>query len=213
MEREGPHIASYPVDGDHKVERVRYTEPEQGKENGRVWINKKQYFENVPNEVWDFHIGGYQVCEKWLKDRKGRTLSYDDINHYMKIVSAISETIRIMAEIDETIEEHGGWIAARNLPDRGAVFSFGVKPPVGVDAREAGKRFIQSLQLFSHLANVGDVRSLVIHPASTTHQQLSDEELRIAGIGPEMIRLSIGLETVDDLLWDLDRALWSIDKE
>jgi O-acetylhomoserine (thiol)-lyase len=82
-----------------------------------------------------------------------------------------------------------------------------------MDAREAGKRFIQNLQLFSHLANVGDVRSLVIHPASTTHQQLSDEELRMAGIGPEMIRLSIGLETADDLLWDLDRALWGIDKE
>jgi O-acetylhomoserine (thiol)-lyase len=119
------------------------------------------------------------------------------------------------------------WVAYAGLPDHpdyalakkytplgpGAVFSFGIKPPVGMDAREAGKRFIQNLQLFSHLANVGDVRSLVIHPASTTHQQLSDEELRIAGIGSEMIRLSIGLETVDDLLWDLDRALWSIDKE
>ncbi len=94
----------------------------------------------------------------------------------------------------------------------GAVFSFGIKSN-GLDPREAGKRFIRNLQLFSHLANVGDVRSLVIHPASTTHQQLSDEELRQAGIEPEMIRLSIGLETLDDLLWDLDQALWAIDKE
>ena len=88
----------------------------------------------------------------------------------------------------------------------GAVFSFGLKASGG-DAREAGRRFIESLQLFSHLANVGDARSLVIHPASTTHQQLSDEELAAAGVGPELVRLSIGLETVDDLLWDLDQAL------
>ena len=69
---------------------------------------------------------------------------------------------------------------------------------------------IEALELFSHLANVGDARSLVIHPASTTHQQLSDDELARAGIGPELIRLSIGLETVDDLLWDLDRALSAV---
>ena len=69
-------------------------------------------FEGVPEEVWDFHIGGYQVCHKWLKDRKGRTLSGEDIEHYQKIVVALSETIRIMVEIDEVIEEHGGWPGA-----------------------------------------------------------------------------------------------------
>jgi O-acetylhomoserine (thiol)-lyase len=96
-------------------------------------------------------------------------------------------------------------LAKRYLPrGAGAVFSFGL---AASDPRAAGARVIEGLSLFSHLANVGDVRSLVIHPASTTHQQLSDEELRRAGIGPELIRLSIGLETVDDLLWDLDRAL------
>ena len=63
----------------------------------------------MPEEVWDFHIGGYQVCHKWLKDRKGRTLSDEDIAHYQKIVVALNETIRIMAEIDEVIEAHGGW--------------------------------------------------------------------------------------------------------
>lgn len=66
-------------------------------------------FQGVPEAVWHFHIGGYQVCEKWLKDRKGRTLSKDDIVHYHKIVVALSETIRIMAEIDKVIDQHGGW--------------------------------------------------------------------------------------------------------
>jgi O-acetylhomoserine (thiol)-lyase len=91
----------------------------------------------------------------------------------------------------------------------GAVFAFDLKPSAG-DPREAGRKFIESLQLFSHLANVGDARSLVIHPASTTHQQLSDDELRLGGVSPTMIRLSIGLETLEDLLWDLDQALSAI---
>ena len=73
--------------------------------------------------------------------------------------------------------------------------------------REAGRRFIEALTLWSHLANVGDAKSLVIHPASTTHRQLSDEELAGAGIGPGTIRLSVGLEDLDDLLWDLDSGL------
>jgi O-acetylhomoserine (thiol)-lyase len=85
----------------------------------------------------------------------------------------------------------------------GAVMAFELKE----GTREAGKRFIESLQLFSHLANVGDAKSLVIHPGSTTHQQLSDEELAAGGISASTIRLSVGLETLDDLLWDLDQAL------
>jgi O-acetylhomoserine (thiol)-lyase len=118
------------------------------------------------------------------------------------------------------------WVAYAGLPDHpdhelakkylprgpGAVFSFGLKSAEAIngDVREAGKRFIDQLQLFSHVANVGDARSLVIHPASTTHQQLSEDELRAGGIGPELIRLSVGLETAADLLWDLDRALASV---
>lgn len=86
----------------------------------------------------------------------------------------------------------------------GAVFSFEI---AGADGREAGRKFIEALQIFSHLANVGDAKSLVIHPASTTHQQLSDAELATSGISPGLVRLSIGLETLDDLLWDLDQAL------
>ncbi len=84
----------------------------------------------------------------------------------------------------------------------GAIFAFGVK-----GGREAGKRFIEAVKLHSHLANVGDAKSLVIHPASTTHQQLTDEEQLAAGIGPDMIRISVGLENVEDLQWDLDQAL------
>lgn len=96
-------------------------------------------------------------------------------------------------------------LAKKYLPKGpGAVLSFEIK---GTNPREAGKKFIESLQLFSHLANVGDAKSLVIHPASTTHQQLSDEELRAGGVSPALIRLSVGLETADDLLWDLDQAL------
>lgn len=103
-------------------------------------------------------------------------------------------------------------LAKKYLPKGpGAVFSFEIAPSSG-DVRAAGKTFIESLQLFSHLANVGDAKSLVIHPASTTHQQLSDEELIAAGIGPGTIRLSVGLETTEDLLWDLDQALSAISR-
>jgi O-acetylhomoserine (thiol)-lyase len=99
-------------------------------------------------------------------------------------------------------------LAQRYLPrGAGAVLSFGLRPRAGEDVRQTGKHFIESLHLFSHLANIGDVRSLVIHPASTTHQQLSDEELSRGGVSPDLIRLSIGLENVEDLQWDLDQAL------
>ena len=76
-----------------------------------IWLDKPQTtgFVSVPEEVWNFHIGGYQVCEKWLKDRRGRILSDEDINHYQRVVVALNETIRLMAEIDRVIEEHGGW--------------------------------------------------------------------------------------------------------
>jgi predicted helicase len=78
----------------------------------RVYINPKRWFDGVPENVWNFHIGGYQVCEKWLKDRRGRVLSEEDIAHYQKIVVALKETIRLMAEIDQVIEAHGGWPTA-----------------------------------------------------------------------------------------------------
>lgn len=93
--------------------------------------------------------------------------------------------------------------ARRYLPEgAGAILTFGIK-----GGREAGQRFIDSLRLFSHVANVGDAKSLAIHPASTTHSQLNDEEMRAAGVTPDMVRLSVGLEDAEDLFWDLDQAL------
>jgi O-acetylhomoserine (thiol)-lyase len=84
----------------------------------------------------------------------------------------------------------------------GAVFTFGVN-----GGRETGRRFIESLRLISHLANVGDAKTLIIHPASTTHQQLTDEQQIAAGVSPDLVRISVGLEDVEDICWDLDRAL------
>jgi hypothetical protein len=83
------------------VEKVSYDD-----NNQRVQINKTQYFEGIPPEVWEFHIGGYQVAEKWLKDRKGRTLTYDELIHYQKVMVALKETMWLMEEIDELIP---GW--------------------------------------------------------------------------------------------------------
>lgn len=98
--------------------------------------------------------------------------------------------------------------AQKYLPKgAGAILSFELN---ALDGRQAGKEFIEALQIFSHLANVGDAKSLVIHPASTTHQQLSDAELAAGGISAGLVRLSIGLETLDDLLWDLDQALGEV---
>jgi O-acetylhomoserine (thiol)-lyase len=94
-------------------------------------------------------------------------------------------------------------LVSRYLPrGAGGILTFGIR-----GGYDAGRRFIESLQLFSHLANVGDAKSLVIHPASTTHQQLSDEEKVACGITNDMIRLSVGLEETEDILWDLDQAL------
>jgi O-acetylhomoserine (thiol)-lyase len=120
--------------------------------------------------------------------------------------------------VAQHLEAHAGvsWVKYPSLPSSpyyalaqkympkgaGAVFSFGIK-----GGFEAGVKFINSLKLFSHLANVGDARSLVIHPASTTHQQLSLVEQKSAGVEPDMVRLSIGIEDLEDILWDLDQAL------
>jgi O-acetylhomoserine (thiol)-lyase len=99
-------------------------------------------------------------------------------------------------------------LVRRYLPrGAGSVFSFDLK-----GGREAGQRLIEELRLWSHLANVGDAKSLVIHPASTTHRQLNDEELLAAGITAGTIRLSVGLETLDDLLWDLGRGLRAVER-
>ena len=97
--------------GSNEIEKVTWSK-------NTVWINKEltSGFKGIKQEVWNFHIGGYQICEKWLKDRKGRKLSTEDIEHYQKIIVALSETIRLMAEIDKVIEEHGGWPGAFQSP-------------------------------------------------------------------------------------------------
>ncbi len=90
------YITSYPVDGKNIVEKPQY-------KNGKVFINKEQYFDNLPELAWNFFIGGYQPAQKWLRDRKGMKLDFDDIFHYQKIIVALIETDRIMKEIDEVI--------------------------------------------------------------------------------------------------------------
>ncbi|WP_291797636.1 O-acetylhomoserine aminocarboxypropyltransferase/cysteine synthase family protein [Brevibacterium sp.] len=100
--------------------------------------------------------------------------------------------------------------AAKYLPaGPGSVFSFGLAPAGEKDGRTVGEEFISGLQLASHLANVGDARTLVLHPASTTHQQLTAEQLAAGGVKADLIRISVGLEDIADILWDLDQALTS----
>jgi O-acetylhomoserine (thiol)-lyase len=120
--------------------------------------------------------------------------------------------------VAEFLQQHAqvSWVNYPSLPDSpyyelaqkylpkgaGSIMTFGIK-----GGQSAGVRFIEAAQFMSHLANVGDAKTLVIHPASTTHRQLSEEEQIKAGVTPDMIRLSIGIEDIDDILWDLDQAL------
>jgi len=116
------------------------------------------------------------------------------------------------------LEGHPGvaWVNYPGLPDnryfslaekylpKGAsgLLSFGVK-----GGAKAGERFIEAAQFMSHLANIGDAKTLIIHPASTTHRQMSEADQLKAGVTPDMIRISVGIETLDDILWDIDQAL------
>jgi O-acetylhomoserine (thiol)-lyase len=143
-----------------------------------------QGLETLPQRMEE-HVANAQAVAAWL--------DADDRVAWVKYAGLPSSPYRHLAE--------------RYLPKGpGAVFTFGV-----AGGREAGRRFIESLELISHLANVGDARTLVIHPASTTHQQLSDEDLAQSGVAADMIRLSVGLEDLDDILWDLDQALGKAD--
>ncbi len=91
-------ISKFQGKGNNKVEKPKY-------ETEKVWINKEQYFDGIKEEVWQYQIGGYQVCEKWLKDRKERTLTLDEIKTYCKIVTSLSKTIDLQNEIDKYFEE------------------------------------------------------------------------------------------------------------
>ena len=122
-----PRITRYDVAGGNEVVKVRWVaaaveaaagapspqpSPVNGRgsqSGGRVYINDAQYFDGVPQAVWNTHIGGYRVAEKWLKDRKGRQLSYDDLTHYQAVVAALARTLELQAAIDDAIAEAGGW--------------------------------------------------------------------------------------------------------
>ncbi|MDR1384625.1 MAG: hypothetical protein LBJ67_12405 [Planctomycetaceae bacterium] len=94
------NFANYPKTGSNKVENS-FTEKSGNYRNNKVWINDTQYFDHVPETVWKFYIGGYQPAQKWLKDRKERMLSYEDIEHYQKIIFVLNETDKIMKKIDK----------------------------------------------------------------------------------------------------------------
>ena len=103
-------VAKFQGKGNDKVEKPRYEQPPQspltkGELKGVVYINSSQYFEGIPKEVWEYQIGGYQVCDKWLKDRKGRPLSLDDITHYCKVVTSLKKTIEVQSKIDSAYPE------------------------------------------------------------------------------------------------------------
>ena len=130
MEADDRRIApAFPRTGSNQVDQVRYAPPSSGLP-GCVWINREQYFESVEPEIWASTIGGYRPAEKWLKDRKRRTLSEEDIDHYRKIIAALAETRRLMVKIDEVIGKHGGWPGA---------FQTGEAPnPATMSKRERG---------------------------------------------------------------------------
>jgi O-acetylhomoserine (thiol)-lyase len=126
-----------------------------------------------------------------------------------KIVNFLASNSAVAQVLYPELPDHPDHALAKKLLPKGcgAVFSFDLR-----GGREAGRRFIESLRVFSHLANVGDAKSLVIHPASTTHYRMSDDDLKRAGIGPGTVRLSVGLEDPEDLVEDLARALKAAQK-
>ena len=108
MEAPAGALPSYPEQGSNQVAQVRYAAPKGGT-SGRVHINKQQYFEGVSPHTWELTIGGYRPAEKWLQDRKGRTLGYDDIEHYRRICGVLVNTPQIMVQIDQAIQKYGEW--------------------------------------------------------------------------------------------------------
>lgn len=127
-----------------------------------------------------------------------------DADHQLKVAEWLQADERVDYVNYSGLPSHPHHARAQQLLPKGtsSVFSFGIR-----GGRTNGAKFIENLQLASHLANVGDARTLVLHPASTTHQQLTADQLTAAGIPEDLIRISVGLEDVDDIIWDLDQAL------
>jgi len=109
MRRHAPSVCSYPIAGDNKVEKVSFEADSPNAEFGKVSINTTQYFANVPRAVWTYQIGGYQVAHKWLKDRKGRLLTFAELQHYSQVLAALASTTTLQTEIDAVIDAAGGW--------------------------------------------------------------------------------------------------------
>jgi O-acetylhomoserine (thiol)-lyase len=175
-------------------------------------------------KFWE-NFGEYAFCTK-LRSEQLRDMgaAMSPMSAFFLLTGLETLALRMEAHVANAarvaawLEEHPAvsWVRYAGLPSSpshelakrympkgpGAVFSFGVE-----GGREAGRVFIESLEVASHLANIGDTRTLVIHPASTTHQQLSDEALVACGVPPDLIRISVGIEDVDDILYDLDQAL------
>src|SRR5712691_7594995 len=130
------------------------------------------------------------------------------MQRHMENTAAVIEFLTKHKAVDwvlhPSLESHADYQLGKRLLPRGAgsIISFGIK-----GGRAAGKKFIESLRMISHLANVGDAKTLVIHPASTTHQQMDAAQLKAAGVGEELVRLSIGIEAAADILDDLGQAL------
>jgi O-acetylhomoserine (thiol)-lyase len=120
------------------------------------------------------------------------------------VLEALKSNKAVEWVLHPSLEDHPDYQLAKRLLPRGAgsIVSFGVK-----GGRAAGRKFIESLRMISHLANVGDAKTLVIHPATTTHQQMDDAQLKAAGIGEELVRLSVGIEAAQDIIDDLSSAL------
>ncbi|GAA1138717.1 O-acetylhomoserine aminocarboxypropyltransferase/cysteine synthase family protein [Nesterenkonia lutea] len=160
-----------------RAEQLRDIGPSLGPQAA---FNLIQGIETLPQRI-DEHVANAQKVAEWLEA--------DERVDYVNYAGLPSHP------------DHDR--AKEMLPEGvGSVFSFGIR-----GGRETGARFIESLQLASHLANVGDVRTLILHPGSTTHQQLSPEQMSAAGIPEDLIRISVGIEDVDDIIWDLDQAL------
>jgi O-acetylhomoserine (thiol)-lyase len=206
-------------------------------ESGRFdWGNGRfpRMTENVPSygglKYWE-NFGEYAFCTRLRAEQLrdiGAVLSPLSAFLLLQGVETLPQRMDAHVRNAQRVAEwlaadpRVAWVNYAGLPDHphherskrylplgpGAVFSFGVR-----GGRAAGQRFVESVELCSHLANIGDVRTLVIHPASTTHQQLSDEQLTAGGVTPDLVRLSVGLEDVDDILWDLDQALAEAVKE
>ena len=162
-----------------------------------------------------------KIRTQWLRDT-GACIS--PFNSFLLLLGLETLSLRVEKHVSNTwkivefLKDHPAvaWVNYPNLKGNkyydlaqkyfpkgaGSIFTFGIKGDI-----EACKRFINGVEIFSHLANVADAKSLVIHPASTTHAQLSEEEQRIAGVTPDMIRISVGIEDADDLIHDLDQAL------